>query len=276
MAQPGKAFIGYPLDYTIYSTPGATAVPGTSFDFLGNDEPGLVFKPVIADGAAYFDIRLDTGYSVSHSSPINGICLLGLEEVAFTIQMFCSNDPIFAAGSEVLTWSERSFFSGHRSSTGANMKFFSKVPPNATRRRYYILRIPREAAATFRPWRLLILTGITPEEGISVGAEEGVDDRSVRKYARNGRRVIDPVGILPTFQGQFPWLEEQEYRWFRLVLRRRGATYPWFLALDDVIDSTSIYGGEDGIFYGDMEKGSRLVYSEGCYGFNVAIVSIAP
>lgn len=275
----GKAYIGYPLDYTIYSTPGATAVPGTSFENLKNDEPGLVFQPVTVSGADYFDIRMDSGYGYSHNEPVTAIAILGLGEVAYTINMFSSSDPNFSSvpNHDIANWAERSFFSERRSIASNNMKFFSRVPVGSQRKRYYIVRIPAAVATPnmFSPWRLMLLTGITPDEGISVGAEEGVDDRSVRRYARNGRRVIDPVGILPTFQGQFPWLEDEDYRWFRKSLRRRGATYPWFLCLDDQIDSTSIYGGEDGIFYGDMEKGSRLVYSEGSYGFNVAIVSIS-
>jgi len=259
----GKAALCVPYDFTATSVGAAAA--GTSINFISNDEPGLVFRST----TNILDITLDLG----SQKPVRFAALLGLVPKSYQIQVVLSNSSDLSNPIHINMY--RSNFSASR--TGPDMKFLAILPEGLSAR-YVGFRV---AAGQVNPsdlniWRALVGSIIQPEENIETGAEEGIDDRSNRRYARNGRRVIDPTVIVPTMQGSWEYLSPNEYQAFRSWGRLYGATRPSMLVMDTEQDSINPFGGEDGMYFGDFEKSFKLTLDEGYYKFSFAVVNIAP
>lgn len=259
----GKAAICFPHDFVVASSGAAAA--GTAAAYVANDEPGLVYR----SSTDTLSLALDFG-SVK---PVKFVALLGLVPKSYQIQVVLS--PYADLSAPTYTASFRSNYSATR--TGPDMKFLAFLPDGLTSR-YVGFKVAagQVAAGDLNIWRALAGAMIQPDENIETGAEEGIDDRSTRRYARNGRRVIDPTMIVPTMQGSWEYLNLNEYQAFKSWLRLYGATRPSMLVLDTERDSINPYGGEDGMFFGDFEKSAKLTYDEGFYKFSFAVVNIAP
>lgn len=262
----GKAAICVPYDYTVTSSSAAAA--GSDVQFIRNDEPGLVYRTSLTSGTV--SIVIDLGVA----KPVQFLSLLGLVPGEYPVNVAASQSASMA--SPVHQGSLISHFSTKRTADDAKFLYTLPVPIAA---RYWSVQFVTGAGfdpKTLNIWRLLIGYMIQPGENIAIGAEEGIDDRSVRRYARNGRRTIDPTVIVPTFQGSWEWLEPNEFDAIKTWWRQRGATKPSLLVLDTEMGTLNPHGGEDGMLYGDFEKSAKLTYNEGCYSFSFAVVAIAP
>lgn len=258
-----RALLGEPVSYTILNSSAIEA--GTSSANLLNDEPGLVCR---ANATGAFFIEVDLGAAV----PIGAMAWLGQVVAAgtnrwrgATSQANLTASPGYDSGSVAQIG-----YSTNRTATLAKVACF---PATDQTFRYWRLDIAPTGIKA-EAWRLIFCRRMRPVENIQIGAEFSVDDRSVRRYARSGRRIIDPTAILPAFQGEWPWITRTEYQTqWRPFMLRSGATLPAFFVLDS--DDTTY--GEDAMIYGDLEKSSKIVYGDGdTYGYNLAIVAIAP
>ena len=258
-----RAMLCEPYDYTILSA--TTAEAGTSSANLTNDEPGLVYR---CNTTGAMSVEVDLG----SAKAVGAIAWLGC--------------PLYAGTSRFRGATSQANLTaapGYDSGSIANIAFSTNRTATLTK----CLNVP-SSLQTFRYWRIdlaptgqkaeawrfLVCGAMQPVENIQIGAEFSVDDRSIRRYARSGRRIIDPANILPAFQGEWPGITRSEYeaQW-RPFMIRGGATKPALF----ILDSADTTWGEDAIIYGDLEKSSKIVYNDGdVFGYNLAIVGIAP
>lgn len=252
-----RAFIGVPQDFTIAKLSGS----GDGVSFLTNDEPGLVFN---GSGSVVFNI------DVLDDDPIRALCVLGVPTTGFTYQ-WQSFTTIGNRNSNTAAYSSGAVgvLSANRSAEDAKHLL---VLPNARGERYWRLTVT--GGGVFQPWRVLLCKVLMPGQNIEVKAQGGVDDRSERRYARSGRRTIDPTVICPSFKGDWPWLETAEMQQdFRPLMYKNAGTHPVLFCMD--YEETS--WGEDATIYGDLEKAQAIGYEEdNLFSFSFTIVAIAP
>jgi hypothetical protein len=261
----GNALLGVPQAYTITSPADATAAYPMSN--ITNDEPGLIWRTA---AMAQNNTR-DIDITVSGTEPIGVIAIFGLlTGTPMNIRITSYPTTTDRANGTNLTEHRatiNAFFSANRSSDRA--KILANFTP--TSNRYFRIRVTNQwpNAYVFEMSRLLMTKKIQPPDNIEVGASFGIDDRSSRRYARSGRRNIDPTVIMPTFSGGWPWIETAQMRAdFRPLMLQRGATFPALFVMDP--DETT--WGEDEMIYGDLEKTQSITYEDGqlfSYFFNI-------
>jgi hypothetical protein len=250
-----------PYDATVITASSTGAASGTSLDYMLNNEPGLVYRANVANPVyLHFDLGL--------SRPVRAFLILGVPPTGHLINVYASNSAatLFDGGSYRGLAGTATV--ARSASTAKYLLFFS----SDQNFRYWGFAV-NGGSGNFQTWRVLICGATVPVENISIGAEESIDDRSVRRYTRAGRLVVDPVNILPSFSAEWPWLTEQEARqqiW--PVIRKCGATKPVVLLVDTAAGPVS----EDYWFFGNLEKTTKLVYDEGVWRLSVSIVAIDP
>jgi hypothetical protein len=262
-----NAFIGIPQAYSLVA-PISGQYPADNFT---NDEPGLIFRSNAGVANVTFNLDLPAG-----SDPIGAMLLLGAPSAGYSIRWLAATTATNRTNG---VWTYDATTNGSMSANrSADDAKYLHVPGTAQNYRFWRVVIYYDVGhtltGTIEFWRLLLLKKIQPPDNIEVGATIGIDDRSERRYARGGRRNIDPVGIFPSFSGSWPWLDAATFRNdFRPLIYKRGATYP----VAFVFDSDETTWGEDEIFYGDLEKNQSLTYEDGyLFSYSFSIVSLAP
>lgn len=269
-----NALLGVPQDYTV------AASGGSNIAFVTNDEPGLVFSANLSAAGQGGTITgaLNIDFDVTDSDPIGALVVLGLftpfatGKLQFTWKCATTSANRTAGTFTYASAALTPEFSTNR--TAAEAKHLFMLPATRTERYWRLVVQGLSTPVNFQPWRILLCKVIQPADNIEVGAGSGVDDRSDRRYARSGRRVIDPTVICPTFQGTWPWIDDTTMKQdIRPLMFKRAGTFPVLFVLDPA-DTT---WGEDAVFYGDLEKNQSISFDDGqLYSYSISIVSIAP
>lgn len=268
-----NALFGIPQDYTV------TASGGSNISFVTNDEPGLVYSANIGaagQGATFTSVTID--FDVTDSDPISVLAVLGVflpyvaGRLSFAWSAATTSGNRTAGTFAYTSGAQVPAYSANRTAAEAKHLFITPTP--RTERFWRLTVTGLGAPVNFQPWRILLCKRIQPVDNIEVGAALGVDDRSERRYARSGRRVIDPTVVCPTFRGNWPWIDDTTMKQdIRPLMLKRAGTFPILF----VLDSDDTTWGEDTMIYGDLEKSQSITHDDGqLYGYSFAIVGIAP
>jgi hypothetical protein len=232
-----------------------------------NDEPGLVFEsPSVANGGL-------VSFKITCSGAVSFVSILGLPSSATVdLTRFPTQTDMDNGTNGTVVFTATAPISTNKSST--HFKLFKKFTAVSTG--FYRLNLINNSgsAGPVIFWRLLMGKWVEPADNIEVQAQASIDDRSARRYSSIGRRNFTKYGIYPTFTGKWPWISDTEYKtMIRPMMLQYGASVPVVF----VLDWEENVWGQDGLYYGDLERDQSIVLDDGqLYSYSFTIVDIAP